>query len=64
MVAGRKEAQCVFFATFRVIESDKEVKRMNKLSDDQFIHSGICVEASQIPLIAEQNLIFCSRSSA
>ena len=34
---------------------------MNKLSDDQFIHSGICAEASQIPMIAEQNLKFCSR---
>lgn len=34
------------------------------MSDDQFIQPGICVEASQIPLIAEQNLRFCPRSSA
>ena len=33
---------------------------MNKLSDDQFIQSRICAEASQILLIAEQNLRFCS----
>lgn len=31
---------------------------MNKLSDDQFIHSGICAEASQILLSAGQNLKF------
>ncbi len=37
---------------------------LHKLSDDQFMQPGICVEASQIPLIAEQNLRFCSRSSA
>ena len=34
---------------------------MNKLSDDQFIHLRICVEAPQILLIAEQNLKFCSQ---
>lgn len=30
--------------------------------DMLIFHTGICAEASQIPLIAEQNLIFCSRS--
>ena len=35
---------------------------MNKFSDEQLIHPGICAEASQILLIAEQNLKFCSRS--
>jgi len=39
-------------------------KRLNKLSDDQFIQPGICAEALQIPLIAEQNFRLCSRSSA
>lgn len=34
---------------------------MNKFSDEQFIQPRICVEASQILLIAEQNLKFCSR---
>ena len=34
---------------------------MNKFSDEQLIHPGICAEASQILLIAEQNLKFCSR---
>ena len=37
---------------------------MNKFSDEQFIQPRICAEASQILLIAEQNLRFCSRSSA
>lgn len=37
---------------------------MNQFSDEQLIHSEICVEAAQISLIAEQNLTFCSRSSA
>ncbi len=35
--------------------------RMNKFSDEQFIQPRICAEASQILLIAEQNLKFCSR---
>ncbi|MDE6994274.1 MAG: hypothetical protein K2P41_07595, partial [Lachnospiraceae bacterium] len=35
--------------------------RLNKFSDEQFIQPGICAEASQILLIAEQNLKFCSR---
>ncbi len=34
---------------------------MNKFSDEQFIQPRICAEASQILLIAEQNLKFCSR---
>ncbi len=34
---------------------------MNKFSDEQFIQPRICAGASQILLIAEQNLIFCSR---
>ena len=38
--------------------------RLNKFFEEQFIQPGICAEASQIPLIAEQNLRFCSRSSA
>ena len=38
--------------------------RLNKFSDEQFIQPRICAEASQIPVIAEQNLKFCSRSSA
>ena len=37
---------------------------MNKFSEEQFIQPGICAEASQIPLIAEQNWRFCSRFSA
>ncbi len=36
-------------------------ERSNKLSDVQFIRPGICAEASQILLIAKQNLKFCSR---
>ena len=36
-------------------------ERLNKFSDEQFIQPRICVEASQILLIAEQNLKFCSR---
>ena len=36
-------------------------ERMNKFSDEQFIHPRICAEAPQILLIAEQNLKFCSR---
>ena len=36
-------------------------KRLNKFSDEQFIQPRICAEASQILLIAEQNLKFCSR---
>ena len=35
--------------------------RLNKFSDEQFIQPRICAEASQILLIAEQNLKFCSR---
>ena len=38
-----------------------EVVRLNKFSDEQFIQPRICAEASQILLIAEQNLKFCSR---
>ncbi len=34
---------------------------MNKFSEEQFIHPGICAGASQILLIAEQNLKFCPR---
>ena len=34
---------------------------MNKFSDEEFIQPRICVEVSQILLIAEQNLKFCSR---
>ena len=37
------------------------MKRLNKFSDEQFIQPRICAEASQILLIAEQNLKFCSR---
>ena len=37
------------------------VIRLNKFSDEQFIQPRICAEASQILLIAEQNLKFCSR---
>ncbi len=37
---------------------------MNHFSDEQLIHSRICVEAAQIPLIAGQNLTICPRSSA
>ena len=36
-------------------------ERLNKFSDEQFLQPGICAEASQILLIAEQNLKFCSR---
>ena len=36
-------------------------ERLNKFSDEQFIQPRICAEASQILLIAEQNLKFCSR---
>ena len=35
--------------------------RLNKFSDEQFIQPRICAEVSQILLIAEQNLKFCSR---
>ena len=35
--------------------------RLNKFSDEQFIQPRICAKASQILLIAEQNLKFCSR---
>ena len=35
--------------------------RLNKFSDEQFLQPRICAEASQILLIAEQNLKFCSR---
>ena len=35
--------------------------RLNKFSDEQFIQPRICAEASQILVIAEQNLKFCSR---
>ena len=35
--------------------------RLNKFSDEQFIQPRICVDASQILVIAEQNLKFCSR---
>ncbi len=38
-----------------------QAKRLNKFSDKQFIQPRICAEASQILLIAEQNLKFCSR---
>ena len=34
---------------------------MNKFSDEQFIQLRICAEASQILLVAEQNLKFYSR---
>ena len=34
--------------------------RLNKFSDEQFLQPRICAEASQILLIAEQNLKFCS----
>jgi hypothetical protein len=37
------------------------VERLNKFSDEQFIQPGICAKPSQILLIAEQNLKFCSR---
>ncbi len=37
-------------------------ERLNKFSDEQFIQPRICAEASQILLIAEQNLKFCSPS--
>ncbi len=36
-------------------------RRLNKFSDEQFIQPRICAEVSQILLIAEQNLKFCSR---
>lgn len=36
--------------------------RLNKFSDEQFIRPRICAEASQILLIAEQNVKFCPRS--
>ena len=39
----------------------REWIRLNKFSDEQFIQPRICAEASQILLIAEQNLKFCSR---
>lgn len=34
---------------------------MNKFSEEQFIHPGICAGASQILSIAKQNLKFCLR---
>jgi hypothetical protein len=37
-----------------------QLVRLNKFSDEQFIQPRICAEASQILLIAEQNLKFCS----
>ena len=34
---------------------------MKNHTDVLIFQTGICGEASQIPMIAEQNLIFCSR---
>ena len=44
-----------------LLQNRAEVKRLNKFSDEQFIQPRICAETSQILLIAEQNLKFCSR---
>ena len=43
------------------LKNEKMEERLNKFSDEQFIQPRICAEVSQILLIAEQNLKFCSR---
>ena len=42
---------------------EEEMERLNKFSDEQFIQPGICAEASQILLIAEQNRSIPSENS-
>ena len=53
----RKGALDGFFAisSYEYKGNSIEEERLNKLSDDQFIQPGICVETSQILMIAEQN---------
>ncbi len=51
---------CMVISVINIEKTDfssveEEMERLNKFSDEQFIQPGICAEASQILLIAEQN---------
>ncbi len=62
-IFNREICVCALLATNSICAkgSAEMERRLNKFSDEQFIQPRICAEASQILLIAEQNLKFCSR---